>query len=195
MKFSNEVNELFTALAIAQGQMRNVTKDKSNPFFKSQYADLASCWEVIREPLSKNGLSIIQNSNFFEGEVIINTILAHKSGQWMANKLSMRPQKQDPQGIGSTITYGRRYELMAMVGLAPEDDDGNSASNTQPKVTKEAQAKIDFEKKKKAILGYVESNPEFKGFLIGKGLDPDCDDNIELIYKDSRQLKAKFKND
>ena len=189
MDFSKELNELFTALAIAQGQMKNVTKDKSNPFFKSQYADLASCWEACREPLSKNGLSIIQNSNFSEGEVTINTILAHKSGQWIANKLSMRPQKQDPQGIGSTITYGRRYELMAIVGLAPEDDDGNSASNTQ---TGKVDPKTEFTKRRKAIFSYIDDNPDFLGFLHDKGLDPAQDENIELIYNQSGSLKKEY---
>ena len=189
MDFSKELNELFTALAIAQGQMKNVTKDKSNPFFKSQYADLASCWEACREPLSKNGLSIIQNSNFSEGEVTINTILAHKSGQWIANKLSMRPQKQDPQGIGSTITYGRRYELMAIVGLAPEDDDGNSASNTQ---TGKVDPKTEFTKRRKSILAYIDHNPDFLGFLHDKGLDPAQDENIELIYNQSGSLKNEY---
>lgn len=128
MKFSNELDQIFSALAIAQGQIKPALKDSANPFFKSKYADLASCWEVCREPLSKNGLSIIQNAKTENGDVLINTILAHKSGQYIANQLKLKPAKLDPQSIGSAITYGRRYELMAMVGIAPEDDDGNQSS-------------------------------------------------------------------
>lgn len=128
MQFSNELDQIFSALAIAQGQIKPALKDSANPFFKSKYADLASCWEVCREPLSKNGLSIIQNSKTENGDVLINTILAHKSGQYIANQLKLKPAKLDPQSIGSAITYGRRYELMAMVGIATEGDDGNQSS-------------------------------------------------------------------
>jgi len=126
---SPEIGELVKALARVQGAMAPVIKGKANPFFKSKYADLAAIWDALREPLAENGLAVVQTNNGGPAdEVTIITTLAHISGQWIRGKLTMRPVKADPQGIGSAITYGRRYALAAIVGIAPEDDDGNAAS-------------------------------------------------------------------
>lgn len=138
MKMSSEINEVAKALAKVQSEMGAVAKDSSNPFFKSKYADLAACWSSVAPLLTKNGLSVTQICDEPSGEedktsVIIETVLMHESGQWIAGRLKMVPVKSDPQGIGSCITYARRYALMAITGLvADEDDDGNAAS-TQSK--------------------------------------------------------------
>lgn len=124
--------DLFAALSAAQGEIEGAAKGKTNPHFKSKYADLASIWDACRAPLSKHGLCVIQRPAPCEsGHVAIETVLAHKSGQWIGGTLVMRPAKADPQGIGSTITYARRYALASMVGVAPDDDDGNAASGVQ----------------------------------------------------------------
>ncbi|MDP2362296.1 MAG: ERF family protein, partial [Ignavibacteria bacterium] len=105
-------------------------KDSANPFFKSVYADLASVWEACRQALSTNGLCVIQTTDNDNGSVIVITTLIHSSGQWIRGKLRIKPVKDDPQGIGSAITYARRYALAAIVGVAPdegEDDDGEGA--------------------------------------------------------------------
>lgn len=128
MTHSESIKEIATALNKAQSQMQNVKKTSANPFFKSKYADLAECWETARKPLADNGLSIIQCPEGTGSDVTIETILLHTSGEWISSKLSMKPVKPDPQGIGSCITYGRRYALCAIVGISPEDDDGNQAS-------------------------------------------------------------------
>jgi hypothetical protein len=127
MMQSEQINELAAALAKAQGAIKGATKDTANPFFKSKYADLASVWDACRAELTANGLSIIQTTDDSQGVTVVTT-LAHSSGQWIRGRLTMRPVKDDPQGIGSAITYARRYALAAMVGVAPEDDDGNAAS-------------------------------------------------------------------
>lgn len=127
---SPEIGLLAEALAKAQGKMMGAVKDASNPFFKSRYADLASVWEAVRKPLSDNGLSVIQttaDSGFFPTVKIITT-LAHSSGQWIRGEMLVNPGKNDAQSMGSAITYGRRYALQAIAGVAPEDDDGNLAS-------------------------------------------------------------------
>ena len=124
---SEQLNELAAALAKAQGQMQGAKKDSANPFFKSSYADLASVWDAIRDPLSTNGLSIVQSVNQGDGPITLTTILLHSSGQWIDSRVSVVPVKNDPQGIGSAITYMRRYALSAIVGVAPEDDDGEEA--------------------------------------------------------------------
>lgn len=126
---SNDINELLTAVSEAQGEIYGVAKNKTNPHFKSGYADLAACWGAIREVLPKHGLSVTQfPCGGSDGAVNIVTVLGHKSGQWMRGVLPMRPVKPDPQGYGSAITYGRRYGLAAALGLAQDDDDGNAAS-------------------------------------------------------------------
>ncbi len=124
MQKSDTINELASALAKAQGEMRSAKKDASNPFFRSQYSTLAACWDCCREPLAKNGLSVVQTVSEDEGErITLHTTLLHASGQWISSTMKGRPTKNDPQGIGSAISYYRRYSLMAIVGIAPDDDD------------------------------------------------------------------------
>jgi hypothetical protein len=126
---SQEINELTTALAKAQGVMEAAKADSTNPHFKSTYADLASAWNAAREALSSNGIAVVQIPSAKGSEVTVETMLTHSSGQFIKGSLTMTAQKNTPQGIGSCITYARRYALMAYVGLAPEDDDGNEASS------------------------------------------------------------------
>jgi hypothetical protein len=125
---SDQINEIAAALAKAQGQIEGASKGKVNPAFRSKYADLASVWDAAREPLSSNGLSVVQIPNKTPEGVELVTMLLHSSGQWISSRYPIKPVKDDPQGMGSAITYGRRYSLMALVGIAPEDDDGNAAS-------------------------------------------------------------------
>lgn len=124
------MKELATAMAKAQGQIKTALKDSKNPHFKSSYADLTSVWDACREALTKNGFSVIQRTDFDAGgEVWLETMLLHSSGEHIASRYPLRPAKQDPQGYGSAITYARRYCLAAIVGVvADEDDDGNAAS-------------------------------------------------------------------
>jgi len=129
MEMSEQINELAKALSVAQGQIKGALKDSNNPFFKSKYADLSSVWEACRVPLSNNGLSVIQTTcDAMNGGVSVVTTLAHQSGQWVRGSLTLEPKDKSPQGYGSAITYARRYALAAIVGVAPEDDDGNAAS-------------------------------------------------------------------
>jgi hypothetical protein len=130
-----EIGELAAALAAAQADIHNAVKSSVNPYYKSRYADLATVMDACRAPLAKNGLAVIQTTDGTDGEqVIIITTLAHKSGQWIRGRIVMRTEKTDPQTIGKCITYARRYALAAIVGVAPEDDDGNSASGVAEKI-------------------------------------------------------------
>lgn len=123
------MKELGTALAKAQAEIKAALKDSKNPHFKSSYADLTSVWDACRAALTKNGLSVIQKTDFSEGEVWLETMLLHSSGENITGRYPLRPQQQTPQGYGSALTYARRYSLAAMVGVvADEDDDGNAAS-------------------------------------------------------------------
>ncbi len=125
---SENLNELAAALAKAQGEITGALKDSANPFFKSKYADLASCWDACRAALSKNGLAVIQAPMTEATETFLVTTLLHSSGQYMQSKLAVSPKDDTPQAMGSALTYARRYALTAMVGVAQVDDDGNAAS-------------------------------------------------------------------
>lgn len=143
MEKSETIGELAKALAKAQGAMVGAVKDQANPFFKSKYADLASVWDACRKPLADNGLSVVQTEEFFFDNpdlVCVSTILMHESGEWIRGILAVKPVKSDPQAVGSAITYLRRYSLQSMVGVAPEDDDGNAASQPSTEKTKNQNA-------------------------------------------------------
>lgn len=126
---SESIAELAKALCKVQAVIENAKKDSSNPFFKSHYADLASVWEVARKPLTDNGLSVSQLPGGCDGtKVKVQTILMHTSGEWLCSEFEMPYIKQDPQAVGSAITYARRYALAAIVGIvADPDDDAESA--------------------------------------------------------------------
>lgn len=126
MEKSESIKELATALCSFQGAVEKIKKASTNPFFKSKYANLSDILDVIREPLSQNGLSFVQ---FPRGKYELTTMLMHTSGEWISESYEMQPTKHDPQGAGSVITYQRRYALGAILGLnIDEDDDANKAS-------------------------------------------------------------------
>lgn len=128
MQHSENIAAISSALAKAQGAIEGAKKDSANPHFKSKYADLASCWDACREALSANEIAVIQApGELADGVVEITTMLCHSSGEWFREMLPFPLPKVDAHGLGSAITYGRRYALAAMVGIAPEDDDGNAA--------------------------------------------------------------------
>ncbi len=131
MQRSEAINELAAALAKAQGLIKGALKDQTNPDYKSKYADLAAHWEAIRGPFSANGLSIMQFPRLTEEGVEIETLLSHSSGQWTSEILKMPVPRADAQGVGSAITYARRYALSAIAGTSPDDDDGQAAAKSQ----------------------------------------------------------------
>lgn len=126
---SETVGKLFEALSKAQSKIEGAKKDSKNPHFGNKYADLASVWDACRKALTEQGLCVVQTFEpaGIEGTVVVTT-LGHSSGEWVRSKLYVPLTKRDAQGLGSAVTYGRRYALAAIVGVSPEDDDGNEAS-------------------------------------------------------------------
>lgn len=116
------------AFVSAQKAMEAVKKAASNPHFKTKYADLSEVVESVVPALNDAGIGVIQAPAFDGKWVTITTTFLHESGASLSGTLQMLPSKTDPQGVGSAITYGRRYSLLAMTGAAPEDDDGNASS-------------------------------------------------------------------
>ena len=126
---SLEIDKLATALALAQSEMEGAKKESTNPYFKSNYADLHAVIKSAFPYLSKHGLSISQGNEVIQGAICVTTTLMHKSGQWIRSKVKLPLEKKNAQGVGSAITYGRRYGLSAIVGIAQYDDDAQSISN------------------------------------------------------------------
>lgn len=128
------MDKIASALVNAQKAFGPALKDKTNPAFRSKYADLGACIEAVIDALNSNGIALIQKQHPHDGGVTVETIFLHESGEmFSAGLLSVPAAKQDPQGYGSALTYARRYSLMAACGIAPEDDDGNAAS--KPRTT------------------------------------------------------------
>lgn len=116
------------AFVAAQKATEAVKKASTNPAFKSKYADLAGVVEAVVPALNAHGIGVLQFPGADNGDVLVTTELLHESGASVRSTLRLHPTKSDPQGIGSAVTYGRRYSLLAVTGAAPEDDDGNAAS-------------------------------------------------------------------
>lgn len=132
---SANINELATALCKCQSEMEAAIKDSLNPHFKSKYADLASVWDAIRVPLTKNGLCVVQSLDMVgENSILISTLM-HTSGQWIKSTIPVINAPKTSQGLGSGLSYARRYSLAALVGCVQDDDDGN-ASMPKEKVEK-----------------------------------------------------------
>ena len=129
MKTSDNIEHLSTALATAQGALKNPPKNKVNPHFKSRYVDLSDGLDAIRECLSKNGLAFIQGTSISDGMIVLNTRITHKSGQWLESDYPVGGLGR-PQEMGSAMTYARRYALFSLVGVAGEDDDDGNAAQT-----------------------------------------------------------------
>lgn len=124
---SEQINELAAALSKAQGAMQNATMNRTNPHFKSKYADLSSVLDAIRAPLSASGLAVVQTMQSSEGRLVLRTTLMHSSGQFVSTEYPL-PNSQKPHEMGSALTYARRYSLSALIcNSSDEDDDGNAA--------------------------------------------------------------------
>ena len=178
----NESNgALYAALAKAQGAMHNVPRDAENPFYKSRYATMSACMDVVRAPLAENGLCVIQQIvNGDNGSVGVETIIGHESGAEIRSTFYVTPAKPDAQAVGSATTYLRRYGLMAMLGLAADDDDGNEASTPPRQESAEPPpppppAKVTCPERLHALCG------EMLELIIQK--EPDYPGDVDNVYR------------
>lgn len=202
---SEAINEISAALAKAQGQIEGASKVKVNPAFpKAKYADLASVWDACRDALSSNGIAVLQIPNETPEGMTLTTMVTHSSGQWFSSRYPVRPVQATPQGLGSAITYARRYALMAMVGIAPEDDDGEAAmgrGQQQPANNVQAPQRpaLDHEKRDTALKQSQERSAEnligqIKETTTSSGLSELWKANAELIKALPDHLKADVKS-
>lgn len=152
--WSEQKNEIFAALAKAQGKIMGAKKDSKNPFFNSTYSDLNSVWEACRDALSEQGICALQSTKVTEEkDTYLCTTLGHASGQWIMSEIELKippPGSTEldkygkekkvniMQALGSIMTYQKRYQLCSLVGVAPkEDDDGNASQYNAPQQSRQ----------------------------------------------------------
>lgn len=152
-------NELFTALAKAQAEIKPAGLNAENPFFKSSYADFNEIIRVSRPALTKHGLCVLQQTEVMnDGSTVLKTILGHSSGQYIEATMKLNPTKTDVQALASYMTYVKRYCYAALVGVvtSSEDDDGENsmqfernngqkANQSEPIITMEQLDQLEFE--------------------------------------------------
>lgn len=161
MNKSTEITNIAKALLAFQKEVKDPARDEDNPFFKSKYVPIDKLLVAIRPVLAKHGLSFIQAPGGDGERISVTTLLMHESGEWIeSGPFVMKAQKTDPQGAGSAVTYGRRYSLSAVLGVAwDSDDDGNKASGNE----------------KQLMPGVVEAKKEmWEGIITlgaGKGIE------------------------
>ncbi len=156
---SATLGALAEALGAAQAMAKDAKKDASNPGFKgSRYATLASVREAVTPALTTNGLAVTQTFEpHGDAGVCVVTTLLHKSGEWIRSRLFVPVTKKDAQGFGSAISYGRRYSLAAIVGIASDDDDdaeaavGRNGSNGAAKPTAKTEGKPESDEAEKLL--------------------------------------------
>lgn len=139
MRTSDSIESIAKAMCEAQRLMKPASKDSVNPHFKSKYSDISSVWECIREPLTTQGLTVWQDVTTDDGQVCITTRVVHVSGQWVEfGPLNIPLTKKDAHGVGSSVSYGKRYALCAALGVVSgdEDDDGNGSKAPPPQQLK-----------------------------------------------------------
>lgn len=161
-------------------------KDKTNPAFRSKYADLGACLEAVEDALLTNGIALIQETSLDETGVTVETLFLHESGEQMrCGKLHVPASKQDPQGYGSALTYARRYSLITACGIAPEDDDGNAANRKQPDV-----AAILKSISNSSTVDLLKSNFEHAMLMLDSVNHPAVTKAKNIRYKELTQKEA-----
>lgn len=125
---SAQINDIVAALVKAQDDLRHAHKDRVNGGFKNKYATLESVIDAVKEAFAKNGLVVVQQPGILDGKPVLQTTLAHTSGQWFCSCIPVMNEKNTAQGMGSGLTYARRYALAAIANIGQDDDDGSEAS-------------------------------------------------------------------
>lgn len=187
MLTSETITKIMPAFIKAQSQFAPALKSATNPHFKSKYVALDGVIDAVAEPLRANGIAIMQQTDVVDAGTVLITRLIHESGEWIAGRYPVHPVKADPQGEGSALTYARRYALMALVGIAPEDDDGNAAVKAIDKTSEADKMKVsDF---KTAIEGAVDATElaHVATDLAGCGLPANLLTGLRALYSNRKK--------
>lgn len=193
IKMSESIKNIAPALVAFQEDVKRIDKDGVNPHFRSTYTTLDNMIDETKPILQKHGLTVMQFPGGDGERVTIRTLILHKSGEWIESEpLTLRPTKQDPQGIGSAITYGRRYSYAAALSLAlGDDDDGNAASAP---VNKDPEAPpATLKAKYQAGKGSMDGFDEWVRDMRAKGLNYKAMEEVlaKALMKKTKQKEEK----
>jgi len=185
------MKNIATALVKAQKAFGPALKSSTNPHFRSRYADLSACVEAVITGLNDNGIALIQKCYDCANGVMVETVFVHESGEMLeCGILHVPASKQDPQGYGSALTYARRYSLMAAAGIAPEDDDGNSASRrTEIKSTVNENQIVDLITQMNDSITLEDLQKTYKAAYAAANGDPVWQKKV-IALKDVKKLKV-----
>ena len=188
MEQSESVNELATALAKAQAEIRNPGKNTKNTFFKNEYADLTAVLGCIRPVASANGLSFIQAVEAYNGNVAVTSQISHSSGQWIKQVASVevpKTSKNPIQDLGSMATYLKRYQAQSMWAICADEDTDAQDLGIED-INDEKVAHLD------AMLDATKSSKEAFLKVYGvENLKSLTDSQYEKAKKQLQQKKAK----
>jgi hypothetical protein len=149
------MKQIATALVKAQKAFQPALKTSLNPHFRSKYADLSACVEAVIDALNDNGIYLLQKNYDCPDGVMVETVFVHESGEMMECGIVHFPaSKKDSQGYASALTYARRYSLMSAAGIAPEDDDGNAASKSVPRIAP-TRSDTEISEKRQSVIADV----------------------------------------
>jgi hypothetical protein len=187
------VKQIASALVKAQREFGPALKTSTNPHFRSKYADLAACVEAVIDALNNNGIFLMQMTHETPDGAMAETVFVHESGEMLsAGKLFFPASKHDAQGYASSLSYVRRYSLMAACGIAPEDDDGNAASKPAPKPPK-----VEAKPESKVEAKPVETNAGVAEFAMNMFTEflPEAKSEQELnaFWKENKDAVNKIK--
>lgn len=159
MKTSETITKIAPALLKVQKSMGVITKDATNPYFNSVYADINSVLAVALETLNENGISVLQPVSTENGKMQVETMLLHESGEYVSDKFELVLTKQDMQALGSAITYARRYGIQSTLGMRAQDDDGNASVSRSPEAPRTFKPNLPAAAAKSPIVTKVTSTP------------------------------------
>lgn len=169
MKTSNSIAKIAPALLTAQRAMTAAAKSATNPHFKSKYSDLATVIEAVKVPLNEAGITFLQACRNDTTGVMVETMLMHESGEWIAETIYLPVPQQTPQAYGSGITYAKRYGLQSLAGLPSEDDDGERASEPEKADAHRVEPKdpkwMSYDARQVAVDALEAMGPEERDFL------------------------------
>ena len=187
------MKQIASALVKAQREFGPALKTSTNPHFRSKYADLAACVEAVIDALNNNGIFLMQMTHETPDGAMAETVFVHESGEMLsAGKLFFPASKHDAQGYASSLSYVRRYSLMAACGIAPEDDDGNAASKPAPKPPK-----VEAKPESKVEAKPVETNAGVAEFAMNMFTEflPEAksDQELNAFWKENKDAVNKIK--
>lgn len=196
---SASIAKLAEAMALSQGEMGSAPENAKNPHFGSSYADLESVINTAKPILAKHGLAVIQLPSGMPPLAGVTTIITHKSGEWIAGELTLKPSKDDPQGAGSAISYARRYSEESALNMATKDDDGNAASAPKPQTSPPARAPAEQPKpvaaKDAYPIDHMITFGKYKGMNVNQIARADFTKYLDWILDQARKAGKPLSRD